>query len=133
MTYEEAMKVMDEGGKVCLESDWVMRMSGFAWGTWYQRTRQWTKEDSARDEARTLKGDWDAPPIESSGPYCRSLNTLCETVLYPDIEGWEEDVPERWKTATDWVDVTDRFDGGVPKGYREYFYPAKKDASHDTD
>ncbi len=119
MTYEEAMTLVDSGRIISRESEWVMRVAGFAWGNWICRQRQWTEADSERGDQRSLAGNWDVPPIESSGSFCRTLNTLCESVFFPTVEGWEADVPDEMREATDYIDVTDRFHNGTPRGYVE--------------
>ena len=124
MTYEEAMAVVDAGGAVSRESLWVMREAGFAWGEWVQLKRSWIPEDTRRDQERSLKGDWSARPIENSGPFHITVNTLCETFFFSSREAWEKgEVPDEARNALDWIDVTDRFESGCPKGYLEHTYP----------
>ncbi len=117
MTYEEAMAVVDAGGIVSHESIWLMREAGFAWGEWIQLRRTWGLGDSLRALDRSLTGDWDAPCIEPSGPYCRTFNTLCEIVFYPSSVVWDAAMADELCDATDWIDVTDQFEDGLPKGY----------------
>ena len=118
MTYEEAMGIVDKGGIVSQERYWVMRAAGFAWGPWVQRMRRFTAGDLHKQVER--HSAWTPEnllaPVEASGDWCRSYNTLCESVEITDASAG---APLR--SATDWIDVTDRFDGGSPKGYLAYF------------
>lgn len=113
MTYEEAMVIVDAGGFVSRESIWLPRAAGFSWGTWISRERRWAKDDHRRERERVWTEENPVAPTEPTGPYCRAAHTLCETFF--DYEGSEE----TWK-ATDWIDVTDRFERGSPRGYLEY-------------
>lgn len=115
MTFDEAMAIVDASGRVAREGGWVMCASGFAWGPWVERMRRWTKDDGSRMDARSAKGDWSVPQIEASGEWYRAVCTLCESYGMRD-----QDWPQEAREATDWANVTDRFDGGCPKGYKEY-------------
>lgn len=116
------MRVVDAGGKVSRECIWVMRVAGFAWGTWFELQRQWSLGDSLRNLDRSITEDWMASPIEPSGPLCRALRTLCETVLYPTLADWDAAMSDELRDATDWIDVTDKFDAdGVLEGYAEHW------------
>jgi len=118
LTFAEAMAVVDGGGRVCLAGGWVMRKSGFAWGTWIQRERLWTPEDSKRMKERDAAWSEDnlLPPVEASGEYGRVVCTLCETITRID----DDFIKSLDPTGLGWEDVTDRFDGGTPNGYNEY-------------
>lgn len=115
MTFDEAMVIVDAGGIVSRETDWQMRAAGFAWGTWVSLERLWTVDDSLLEVARTIKGDWSAPSIEPSGSTYRAQHTLCESFPFDgDL------ILDFLRDATDWIDVTDRFENGTPKGYIEH-------------
>lgn len=115
MTFEEAMRLVDAGHIVAQESGWVMCVAGFAWGPWVERKRAWSDDDlmrmQKRDKAWTKETN--PPPIEPTGRWYRAFCTLCESV---------EISPEAAPFGDDWVDVTDRFTNGSPKGYAEHHY-----------
>jgi hypothetical protein len=116
VTYEEAMVIVDDGGIVAQESQWVMTAAGFAWGPWVSRERRWSADDLQRMKERDAL--WTAenplPQIEASGEYYRAIHTLCES--------WEIEESEKWRNSVGWIDVTDRFENGTPKGYFEFMH-----------
>lgn len=112
MTYDEAVKIVDAGGIVVRESEWFMSQAGFAWAPWISLERRYTKTDLARAGA----GEMNVVP---SGSDYRVWHTLCESVGVEIGGDWENE----FRKHTDWIDVTDRFTNGVPKGYTEYMYP----------
>lgn len=114
MTFDEAMQVVDAGGIVARESQWELTQAGFSWGPWVSLKRRFTDEDIERDLQRCEVGDWTAPSIEPSGSQYRAVHTLCESIELGDLPPSDE-----WCTATDWMDVTNRFEHGAPKGYFE--------------
>ena len=115
MTFEEALEVVEKGGKVARESGWVMCSAGFAWGIWWDLQRRWTDADIKRLEDRDWRTD---PHVTPSGSYALAYHTLCEEVLLSGVD----DVSAESREATDWIDVTDRFEFGMPIGWLEHAY-----------
>ena len=112
MNFLEAMKIVDAGGIVARESQWEMTKAGFAWGPWCRQIPTYTTED--RKRAQTEMN------VAPSGPLRRAVHTLCETVVLLDgDDSWWGDVA---RDAVDWVDVTDRFESGSPKGWFEHMH-----------
>jgi len=118
MNYEEAMVIVDAGGIVARESGWIARAAGFSWGPWMCLDRSYVEADFARERERVATSGWirGEACLTPTGSYIRAWHTLCESVMYPD----KADIPGHLKEAVDWIDVTERFLNGTPKGYTEY-------------
>lgn len=115
MRFTEAMRlVLDYGRIVARESRWVRVAAGFSWGPWVFLGRELTADDIRRHD------EGDSGPF-ATGPLVLSWSDLCRThvgVKFSDFDDAERE-------ADDWVDVTDRFECGVPLGYLDWHYGAE--------